>query len=127
MTTPNGGFGDHAASDPLGHLTNVLPVQPAEGQRGDVRQPRPRRIEFGPEGDEHQHRELTDTFDGQIGQLARGRVDPLYIFEYLQDRLFAGKALELIEQPCQGLAALLHGAELERRIASSERDREEAR
>src|SRR5258707_7569118 len=47
------------------------------------------------------------------------------VLEREQDRLLAGETLELIEQCRQRSAALLRGAERQRRIPLAERDRQQ--
>src|SRR5258708_21597702 len=49
------------------------------------------------------------------------------VLEREQDRLLAGETLELIEQCRQRSAALLRGAERQRRIPLAERDRQQSR
>src|SRR6516165_4443462 len=49
------------------------------------------------------------------------------VLEREQDRLLAGETLELIEQCRQRSAAMLRGAERQRRIPLAERDRQQRR
>src|SRR6266478_7870644 len=50
---------------------------------------------------------------------------PMRVLEREQDRLLAGETLELIEQCRERAAALLRGAERQRRIPLAERDRQQ--
>src|SRR5207245_8273456 len=56
---------------------------------------------------------------------SRGGIRPVRVLEREQDRLPAGETLELIEQCRERPAALLRGAERQRRIPIAERDRQQ--
>src|SRR5215831_11659103 len=44
---------------------------------------------------DQQHREVADTFDGEVEQLTRGRVDPMRVLENHDHRLLARQTFEL--------------------------------
>ena len=70
---------------------------------------------------------MAHPLDRQIEQLERGGIRPVRVLEQEQDRLLSGETLELIEQCRERPAALLRGAERQRRIPLAERDRQQRR
>src|SRR5262249_37760817 len=118
--------GQHAApSHPRDYACNVVAVEAAERQGADVGETSPGRLELRSEGEQCQHRQLAHPLDRQIEELEGGGIRPLRILEREQDRLLAGETLELIEQCRQRSAALLRGAERQRRIPLAERNRQQ--
>ena len=70
-----------AAGDLLDQSGPVMPVQPIERQHRDLRLAGPRWLEFGTKGHDKQHRQIADTLDREIEELARGWVDPVRVLE----------------------------------------------
>ena len=100
-----------SARPPVTASTNAAaspPAEAVEGEERDVREGRPGRRQLGAEGRDEQHRQALEPVDGEVEQLARGRVDPVQVLEDHQDRLVPGQALELVDQDLEGpLLALL--------------------
>src|SRR5262249_40287656 len=96
-----------------------------ERQGADVGETDPGRPELRSKGEQCKDRQLVHPLDGQIEQLEGGGVRPVRILERKQDRLPAGETPRLIEHGRQRPAALLRGAERQRRIALAERDRQQ--
>jgi hypothetical protein len=60
---------------------------------------------------------LANPLDGQVEKFEGGGIRPVCVLEEQQDGLLPSKTLELIEERRERLAALLRGAERERRIS----------
>jgi hypothetical protein len=52
-------------------------------------------LELGPVGCDQQHRQVRDLLDRKVERLARGRIDPMQVFEDHQYRLPPRQRLEL--------------------------------
>jgi hypothetical protein len=102
--------GQRPAGDMPGQGLDLGGCQAVERDAGDVREARPRRLVFRPEGDQHQYRQGADPLDRQIEHFERGRIGPMGVLEQHQDRLLPCQCFELVEQGRQGQAALLRGA-----------------
>jgi hypothetical protein len=96
------GIGD--LRDEIGDLAAT---EAAHGQHHDIRLTGPWRLEFRPEGDQHQNRQLPDALDHQGQQLKRRRVDPVHVLVESQHWLLRGQAGELLDQ-CLQRPPLLH-------------------
>jgi hypothetical protein len=89
------GFGsDHLVH----HRGAVAAAEPGQGQRADVRLPRPGWAEFRPERDQQKHHQARDALDREFQKLLRGRVNPVHVLVGEQRRLFPRKPFELIDQ-----------------------------
>jgi len=108
-------------------FSTVVAVEATERQGADIGKTSPGRLELRSEGEQCQHRQSAHPLDRQIEELERGGIRPLRILEREQDRLPAGETLELIEQCRERPAAMLHGAERQRRIPLAERNRQQRR
>ena len=64
----------------------------------DLRLAGPGRLELGAERHDQQHRQAAHALDGEVEQLARGRVDPMRVLEDHEHRLLAGQTFELPDQ-----------------------------
>ena len=87
-----------AAGDLRNQCGPVAPVQAIERQHADLRLAGPGRLELRAERYDQQHRQAAHMLDGEVEQLARGRVDPLRILKNHHQRLLARQAFELPEQ-----------------------------
>ena len=106
-------------------LSTFVAVEATERQGADVGETNPGRLELRSEGEQCKDRQLAHPLDHQIEQLEGGGIRPVRVLEHEQDRLPAGETLELIEQCRKRPAALLRGAERQRRIPLAERDRQQ--
>ena len=70
-------------------------------------------LKLRPEGDDQQERQPAHPVDGQIQELARGRVDPVSVFEHHQHRPVLRLGFELIEQCFEQHLPLAPRAEVE--------------
>jgi len=61
----------------------------------------PRRLKLGAERYDQEHRQAAEPLDGEIEQLARGRVNPMSIFENHYHRPPAAETLKLPDQRLQ--------------------------
>ena len=61
----------------------------------------PGRLELGAERDDQQHWQIADPLDGEVEQLARGRVNPMRVLENHDHRLPARQTFELADQRLQ--------------------------
>jgi hypothetical protein len=86
--------------------TIAAPVEPAQDQCRNLRQPVPRRLEFRAEGQDEQYRQVRCVLDDQIEQFARAGIDPVQILDHHQHRPLAGERFELMEQCGKQLFAL---------------------
>jgi hypothetical protein len=114
--------GQRPAGDMLGQGLDLGGRQAIECYAGDAREAGPWRFVFRSEGDQHQYRQSADPFDRQIEHFERTRIGPVDVLEQHQDRLLPRQSFELIEQGCEGQAALLRGAQCQRRIALAGRN-----
>jgi hypothetical protein len=55
-------------------------------------------LELGAEHYDQQHRQVADALDGEVEQLARGRIDPMRVVEDHQHRSLARQTVELPDQ-----------------------------
>jgi hypothetical protein len=117
--------GQRPAGDKLGQGLDLGGCQAIERDAGDVREAGPGRLVFRPEGEDRQYRQGADALDRQIEHFERGRIRPMGVFEQHQYRFLPRQCFELVEQGCQGQAALLGRAQCERRIAVAGRDRQQ--
>ena len=81
----------------------------------------PGRLKFGTKGDHQQHRQPPHPVDGQIQQLARGRVDPVGVLEHHQHRPAPRLGFELAEQRLEQLLPFALRAEVEVRGGTRQR------
>src|SRR5205807_7759794 len=91
----------------------------------DVGKANPGRLKFRSKGEQCKDRQAAHPFDGQIEELEGGGVRPVRVLEEKQDRLPPRETLELIEQCRERPAALLRGAERQRRIPLADADRQQ--
>ena len=96
-------------------------AEPIERQARDVGAAAPGRLEFGTKGDRQQHRQTPHPVDGQIQQLARGRIDPVGVLEHHQHRPVPRLGFELAEQRLEQLLAFALRAEVEVRGGTRQR------
>ena len=96
-------------------------AEPIERQTRDVGAAAPGRLEFGTKGDHQQHRQLPHPVDGQIQELARGRIDPVGVLEYHQHRPVPRLGFELAEQRLEQLLPFALRAEVEVRGGTRQR------
>ncbi len=85
-------------------------AEPAQRQRGHLRMPRPVGLEVGSMGDQHHDPSVPDLPQCAAHHLARRRVEPMGVFEDVQNGRLGCEAEELIEQDLEdALGALLDG------------------
>ena len=70
-------------------------------------------LELRAEGDDQQDRLPRRPIDGQIEQLARGRVDPMHVLENHQNRPGARQRVELVQQRFEQHLTLTLRAQIE--------------
>jgi hypothetical protein len=70
------------------------PAEPWQRHHRYLRLAAPRWMELGPKRRNEQNRQLLDAREREIEQLARGRVDPVQIFENHEHRLLSGENFE---------------------------------
>ena len=86
------------ARNALDQGRRVVPPEPAERQRRDMRQSGPGRPELGPEGDKEQRRQAPEALNRHAQQFQGRRVDPVRILEQDEDGLPRREAGELRQQ-----------------------------
>ena len=90
-------------------------AEPVQRHCRDMRLVGPGGLEFRAKGNEQQYRQPADAIDGQIDQVARGRVDPVHVLEDHQHRMAAGERLQLVQQPGEQLFPFALRAQIELR------------
>src|SRR5215510_5238795 len=103
----------------------MVALKPTERHRADIGQTAPGRLELWPECEQGKDRQMAQPLDRQIEQLEGGGIRPVGVLEQDHDRSPARESLELIEQRGERPAALLRGADRQRRIAVAGRDRQQ--
>ena len=88
-------------------------AEPIERQTRDLGAAAPGRLKLGTKGDRQQHRQMPHPVDGQIQELARGRVDPVGVLEDHQHRPVPRLGFELAEQCLEQFLAFALQAEVE--------------
>jgi hypothetical protein len=94
----NGGSYDIPKLIELARKQGIAPHLGSGGQHGNLRLADPGRLELGAERHDQQHRQAAHSLDGEIEQLARGRVDPMCVLENHYRRLLARQTFELPDQ-----------------------------
>ena len=77
----------------------MIAIEAAEGQRCDVREKGPSRLELGAKSDDQKYRQVLKTVDQQVEPFAGCRVDPMGILDDHDNGL---SRRESFEQPDQG-------------------------
>jgi hypothetical protein len=72
-------------------MRSGAPVQAIERQHADLRLAGPGRLELRAERYDQQHRQAAYMLDGEVEQLARGRVDPLRILKTITNGCWRAK------------------------------------
>ena len=101
--------------DVCDHRRRVAPVEPCQRQHRHMRLPGPRRLKFGAEHGQQQHRPVRDPLYHAVQQFARTRVDPVKVIEHHQHRLLPRKTFNLPQQRLERLLLLALRREIERR------------
>ena len=101
------------AGEPQDKRCDLTLAEPVQRQNSHMRLAAPGRLKLRPEGNHQQDRQAHDPVDGQIDQLARGRVDPMRVLEHHQDRLPPGQGFQLIQHRVEQLFALALRAQVE--------------
>jgi hypothetical protein len=94
-----------------------IAAEPVQRDHCHMRLADPDRLELGPVGGDEQYRQVRDSFDREIEQLARGWIDPMQVLKDHQYRLPPRQRLELPQQRRQCPLLLALRAEVERREA----------
>jgi hypothetical protein len=113
--------------DLLDQIGPVAPVQAIESQHRHLRLAGPGWLKLGAERHDQQHRQTADPVDGEVEQLARGRVEPMCVLEDHYQRLLARQALELSDQRLQCPFLLALRTEVRQRVAFRTRQRQQLR
>src|SRR5262245_56524266 len=94
---------------------------------GHVRLVEPRWRKLGPEGNQQEHRSRPDRLDETIRRFQRGRIDPMCVLDYEEDRLSARKSQNLTGQSFDREVFLPSRRQVQRRIASVRWNRQQGR
>jgi hypothetical protein len=81
------------AGQPQHQRGDLALAKAVQRQHRHMRLAAPGRLKLGPEGNHQQDGQARDPVDGQIDQLARGRVDPMRVLENHHQRLLARQTL----------------------------------
>src|SRR5215831_5169561 len=82
---------------------------------------------LGPEGDQQEHRSRPDRLDKTIRCFQRGRIDPMCVLDYEENRLSAGKGQNLTGQSFDREIFLPSRRQVQGRIASVRWNRQQGR
>ena len=85
------------AGEPLDQRCAIARAEPVQRHRGHIWLTLPDVLELGTESDDDQNRQLRSLVEGQIEQLSRGRVDPMYVFENEQNRPAPCQCFKLVQ------------------------------
>jgi hypothetical protein len=110
---------------PRDHAFDVGGVEASERQGAHVGKTDPGRLELGPERENGEHRQLAHPLNHEIEQFEGCGVRPVRVLEREQDRLAPGETFELVEQCRKCAAALLRGAQRQRRVTIARWDRQQ--
>jgi hypothetical protein len=112
------------ADDAVDHGVDFALRQPIEGQRGHMRPPDPRRLEFRPERHDQQHAKARDPVHEPAERFQARGVGPMRVLEDHQHRTLACQRFDLAIERFQRFCRRCCGAEFERGIASVVRQRQ---
>jgi len=110
-----------ASSDLRYQSGPVAPVQPIERQHADLRLAGPGHLELGAERHDKQYRQAAHALNRKVEQLARGRVNPMGVFEDHDHRLLARQTFELPDQRFECPLLLPLGTEVRQRVMPQSR------
>ena len=91
----------------------VMPAEPVQRQCGYVWLPAPAVLKLGAKGDDDEDGQPRCAIDGQVEQLARGRVDPMHVLEDHKNQSTLRQDRELMQQCLEQHLALALRAEVE--------------
>ena len=114
-----------AVGHTVGHLRRLLTRQARQRHLGEMRAPRPGRVEVGPKGPQRQDARGGALIDQHGEEFQGGRIDPVQVFHDKEHRLLGGNAHHDGQESMQGLLLLLLGRRRQGGIVVAQRQGEE--